>query len=243
MSTPDLEAAQQFVRALSESGDLEAFMEQHQAELTPVLADDVHALSKEALKAGAFDYASFAANTAGSVNLRIGRRAEALACHLLALQGDFQRATTVDEYEAVRSELLTTEERADGVEGADQTKFEARGFAVQSGYFACEAATSPEPAESLIRRSLEDLVALLDGQPSPLPPERITLLMAFAYPTLDLATARVWLDEGGGIDAALSRIAAEIEGAIPEDAQLSEDPSRDAGMTEVLARLATRSGG
>lgn len=235
-------AAEDFVQRLAESGDPQAFLDQRNAELTPELAESLRALTGEALKAGAFDYVVVAGNVAASVNLRLGARPEALACSLLALQAEFQQAATVEEYEAVRTQLLQAEERVKETEGAAQTGFEARGFAVQCGYFACEAASSPEPAESLIRQSLEDMLVLLDSQPSPLPPERVSLFMAFAFPTLDLATARLWLDEEGGIAAALRRLAAQLEEAIPAEAPLSEDPSRDAAMADVLARLAARHG-
>jgi hypothetical protein len=237
----DADAAEKFVRNLAETGDPRAFMDAHTHELTPGLAKGVRTLAVQALQAGAFDYASFAGNAAGSMNIRIGNRAEALACRLLALQGDFHKATTVKDYEAVREEFLETEERAGTVEGTEQVRFEARGFAVQCGYFACEAAASPEPAESLIQRSLEDVLALLEQEASPI--QRVELFMDFVFPTLDLATARVWLDNSGAIEDALHRIAGALETAIPAEAPLSVDPSRDAAMADVLARLAARHGG
>jgi hypothetical protein len=225
-----------FLRNLMDTGaNVDSFLEAHPDVSSPTLADDLHALSGEALVGGQLDTAKLAAVVGGSLNLRLGREVEALQDREMMLQVDYQRAESPDQYEQVRESFLELGDRADEL-GEARRALRARCFAIQSGYFGSEAADEPQEQERWVRRALDDLIRCLEAQEQPMSAENATFLMDFAFAPLDLATARVWM-ETEIMSAVLAKVSSEIDVHIPLDAPLSSDPERDAAIAVVLARL------
>jgi hypothetical protein len=238
----DLPLAEQFLQELAENqhqmggeGALDRFLDERAGRLTPELAEELAELSLRALMGQAWDMAGFAGNLAMSVNLRLGRVDRAFEARQRALQADYQEATTPEQYEAVRTQFLDLADAAKQA-GDDAHALSARGFVIQSGYFGAEAQSDPYMAQAWIRRALHDIVDLLESQPAPMPADDVMRVMEYAFAPLDRATAQLYIDQEA-IDAALREVATAIAARVPPDAQLSEDPARDAGIADVLARL------
>ncbi len=243
VSDNETTALKEFIHRLLDDGSLEAFMDKHADELTPELAEQLHVLAKDALKAGAFDMRRSQA-TSEEVSEPANRRSRRgpWRCRLLALQGDFQRATTVEEYEAVRTELLTMK----SVQRAHRAPNERSSKHGASPPSAATSHARRQHRRSRRSRSSSDRSRTCSCYSNACLHRcrrNGSTCSWTSFPTLDLATARLWLDVDGGIAAALSEIASTLDEAVPVDAPLASDPSRDAAMTDVLARVAAHDDG
>lgn len=227
-------------RLRAEPNGLERFLEERSHRLTAKLADQLAELAKRALMGQAWPMATMAAGLGTSVNLRLGRRLQAVATQFILAQGVYQQATTPEDYEVVRRMLVEVVRQAETI-GDARHAFEARGVMIQSGYFATKAASNPsvfvqDAAQACLRRALGDLVELLESQPASMPAEDVVFVMESAFAPLDLATSEFHSDQDA-MDALLRKVAAAIDVHIPPDARYSEDAERDAAIANVLARL------
>jgi hypothetical protein len=237
--------AEKFARdAYSHPGGVSNFLELNQGLLNRQLAADLEKIAKESVQAGISQKASAIASLAMAAYLELGDRAKALDCLYIRYTARFAEASTVEQYQELRADIMGHVAQAVTFgDAARPFRINCLGIAVQCGYFAAEAPSSRgHSQQDLVAESLRDMKELLAAQPPALDANDVKTFMANSYATLDLATARYWGSNDSGISVLLDELAAGINERVPEDAVLSDDPGQDAGMAEVLARLAARHG-
>lgn len=236
--------AERFARdAYSYPGGVSKFLEMNKGLLSRQLAADLEKIAQKSAQAGNSQKGAAVASLAMAVYMETGDRIKALDCLYIRYAARFSAASTVEQYQELRTDIMSHVAQA-AVFGDAARPFRVKclGIAVQCGYFAAKAPRSPgHPEQDLVAESLRDMKALLAAQ-SVMDAGGVKSFMAYSFATLDLATARYWGSNDGGIGVLLNELARSIDQQIPAGTVLSDDPGQDAGMAEVLARLAARHG-
>lgn len=223
--------------AAAAQGQLGSAIMQYAPNINEQLASDARKAFLRANDARDGNTAMAAASVAAAAYERLGNHNEQLRNAVDALQMEFMKASTIEEYKSVREHGQRLAEQA-GKLGGLEFEFRARVVAADAAYFAADAGENDVPWLIL---TLQDLLALCDKAR---PFQRTNFFIKFvdllaASATIGMSRRFLPKDQKT-INDLLRGLAKKVDDVIPPDVEFPGNPQQTAKIAERLMRLTDR---